>query len=485
MMRGSVDNLVLPDSTDPIGWPETQMMAVTLRAGRRISWERWTVVVAFVFSLVLAAVVGTTLAGAPESAASTPVTVPSTPVGTQLKWLLSITALPLSTSEIDAHFDAAFLAQVSPAQLNAALSTLSEAGSLELLGLSHLGPTSLTALVSFGTTAAYDATLGVDDSGLIDTLLFRPALGAAPTTWAGIDRHLSAIAPGVSFLAARLKSNGTCTAIHSVDPSTPRPLGSMFKLFVLGALANAIRAHTVSWTQEVTVTAAVKVGGSGTLQNEPNGTTLTVAQVALDMISQSDNTGADLLIGLLGRAAVEAQVRKWSAHAALDNPFLTVSELFALHYAHFPAMAAHYLALKPEARAAYLSATVDKVPSSDEITTAAPRDINTIEWFASPDDLCRAFSGVRTLQSEPGLGPLGTILSTNNGGIGLSSTTWPTIWFKGGSESGVLTLGYLARDDRGHVYVVIALTENPARPLSPTATDQLVQVVVGAFGILH
>ena len=468
-------------SGDLVGWPETQLIAVTPRAGRRIRRGRWTVVVAAVVSLVL---VGTTLARSPESAASTPVTVPSSPVGAQLTWLLSITALPLSTSEISGHFDATFLTQISPAQLNAALSTLSETGSLKLLGLSHLGPTSLMALVSFGTTA-YDATLGVDDSGLIDTLLFRPALGAAPTTWTGIDRKLSAIAPGVSFLAARLKPDGTCTAVHSVESSMPRPLGSMFKLFVLGALANAIRAHTVSWTQEVTVTAALNVGGSGTLQNEPDGTSLTVEQVALDMISESDNTGADILIGLLGRSAVEAQVRKWSAHPALDNPFLTVSELFALHYAHFPAMAAHYVALKPKARAAYLSSTVDKVPSSDEIAATAPRDINTVEWFASPDDLCRAFGGLRALQSEPGLGPLGTILSTNNGGIGLSSTTWPTIWFKGGSESGVLTLGYLARDEQGHTYVVIALTENPARSLGPTATDQLVQVVVGAFGILH
>jgi len=478
-----VEYLVVPDITDPIGWPNTQMKVVPLRVGRRITWGRWAVVMTSVFSLVLVAV-GTTLAGAPESAASTLVTVPSTPVGGQLQWLLSINALPLSTSEISGHFDAAFLAQISPAQLNEALSTLSEAGSLQLLGLSHPGPTSLTALVSFGTTA-YNATLGVDDSGLIDTLLFRPALGAAPTTWAGINRQLSAIAPGVGFLAARVNSNGTCTTAHSIDPSTPRPLGSMFKLFVLGALANAIRAHRVSWTQEVTVTAAVKVGGSGTLQNVPDGTTMTVEQVALDMISQSDNTGADLLIGLLGRAAVEAQVRKWSVHSALDYPFLTVRELFTLHYAHFPTMAAHYLALKPKARVAYLSSTVDKVPSSDEIATTAPRDINNVEWFASPDDLCRAFSGLTTLQGEPGLGPLGTILSTNNGGIGLSSTTWPTIWFKGGSESGVLTLGYLARDDQGHDYVVIALTENPARPLGPTATDQLVQVVSGAFGILH
>jgi hypothetical protein len=132
--------------------------------------------------------------------------------------------------------------------------------------------------------------MGVDVSGLIDTLLFRATLGATPSMWAGIDRELSAIAPGVSFLAARLEADGSCTAIHSVDPSGARPLGSMFKLFVLGALANAIRADTVSWTQEVTVTAASKVGGSGSLQNQPDGTRLTVEQVALDMISQSDNT---------------------------------------------------------------------------------------------------------------------------------------------------------------------------------------------------
>jgi len=479
-----VESLVVPDSTDPIGRAETHMMAATLRSGRRRRWRRWSVVVASVLSLGFAAVAETTLAGSPGAAAATPVTVPSTPVGTQLQWLLSITALPLSTSEISGHFDAAFLAQISPTQLNAVLSTLSETGSLTLLGLSHLAPTSLTALVSFGTTA-YDATLGVDGSGLIETLLFRPAIGAAPTTWTGIDRELSAIAPGVSFLAARLNPDGTCTAVHSIDPSTPRPLGSMFKLFVLGALANAIHAHTVSWSQEVTVTAALKVGGSGTLQNTPDGTTLTVQQVALDMISQSDNTGADLLINLLGRAAVEDQVRKWSAHPGLDDPFLTVSELFALHYAHFPALAAHYLALEPTARAAYLSSTVDKVPSSAEIATTAPRDINTVEWFASPDDLCRAFSGLKALQSDPGLSPLGTILSTNNGGIGLSAATWPTIWFKGGSESGVLSLGYLARDDQGHTDVVIALTENPSRPLGSSATDRLVQVVGGAFGILR
>jgi hypothetical protein len=49
------------------------------------------------------------------------VKVPSTPVGEQLDWLLGIgPRLPLSTKEISAHFDSAFLAQVSPAELNQA-----------------------------------------------------------------------------------------------------------------------------------------------------------------------------------------------------------------------------------------------------------------------------------------------------------------------------------------------------------------------------
>jgi hypothetical protein len=162
-----------------------------------------------------------------------------------------------------------------------------------------------------------------------------------------------------------------------------------------------------------------------------------------------------------------------------------VKELFALHLAEFPTLADHYLALDAGQRAAYLTSTVDKVATSDEVSATGPRDINSIEWFASPADLCRAFSGLAALEAEPGLSPIATILSANNGGIGLSTTTWPRIWFKGGSEPGVLTLGYLARDSSGRTYVVIALTENPAHVEGPEATNGLAAVVLGAFGLLR
>ena len=212
----------------------------------------------------------------------------------------------------------------------------------------------------------------------------------------------------------------------------------------------------------MTVTAAIKTGGSGTLQNLRDGTTLTVEQVAVKMISVSDNTGADLLLKLVGRAAVEAQVRAWAANPSLDMPFLTASEMFALKYADYPARANHYLSLNASQRAAYLATTADWVPSSAERAATAPRDINSIEWFASADDLCRAFSGLARLNAEPGLSPLNTILSTNNlGNTRSQQGRLADRLVQGRLRTRRADDGVPGRDSRGPSFVVIALTENP------------------------
>jgi hypothetical protein len=259
----------------------------------------------------------------------------------------------------------------------------------------------------------------------------------------------------------------------------------MFKLYVLGALAEQVRTHRVSWTQSLVLRAQVKSLGSGTLQNDPVGTTLSVDQAATAMISISDNTAADLLISLVGRSAVERQVGLWSSHAELDTPFLTTRELFLLQYADYPTLADHYLRLAPRQRASYLTHTIDPMPLSKVSSATGPHDIATIEWFASPDDICRAFAGLRTLSAEAGLSEVGTILSVNEGGLGLNATTWPTVWFKGGSEPGVLTFGYLARDNRGRTFVVTAMAENPRRPLDGAAILDLQSLIRGSFALLR
>jgi hypothetical protein len=203
------------------------------------------------------------------------------------------------------------------------------------------------------------------------------------------------------------------------------------------------------------------------------------------MIAISDNTAADMLIGLVGRQAVEAQVRQWSANASADEPFLTTREMILLHYFDFPALANRYLATQPTSqRASLLASSVDRLPLNEIQASPEPRDVERIEWFSSPDDICRAFAGLRLLSKNHGLSPLSTILSRNSGGIGLDPSEWPTVWFKGGSEPGVLTLGYLATNRQGKTFAVVAMVSNPNAALSPLSPSELAAVIKGAFGLL-
>jgi beta-lactamase class A len=419
---------------------------------------------------------------------------PDAPVGRQLTWFLRAVAdLPWSQRLIQAHFDSGFLTQISPAEINSVLTQTPAPGGASLIGLlwqdQTRDPVSLRAVAAFGSVML-TVNISVDGAGLISYLLltlYQPP----PATWAQADRDLAGLAPDASLLAARVSPDGVCTPVHQVAASTARPLGSMFKLFVLGALAEQVAAGRVSWDQELTVSDALKSAGNsgaGGLQDAPAGAWVPVEQAAAQMISISDNTAADMLIHLVGRPAVQAQDRQWSAHAGLNVPFLTTREIFLLKYAD-PALADEYLRLAPGQRAAFLASAVDPLPLSQaqlpNADTASPAGIDTLEWFASPDDICRAFAGLQQLAAQPALAPLGPILSANSGGIGFHPAQWPTVWYKGGSEPGVLTMGYLATNSNGQTFVVVAMLSDPATALAASAVLGLLAIVQGALELIR
>ena len=314
-----------------------------------------------------------------------------------------------------------------------------------------------------------------------------PASGTAesPTTWAGVDAAVRSVAPQVRLLVANV-SNGSCQPIHSIDPATAAPLGSMFKLYVLDALGTAVASGTVRWNQLLTVTAQLKSLPSGELQDEPDGTQVSVQDTAAKMISISDNTAANMLISLVGRPAVEAALTTTGmADPALDRPFLTTRELFILKLDQWPALAERYIAADEAGRRELLASTVDRAPLPAVAAAQAwttPRDINTLEWFASADDICRAYTTLAALARQPGLSAIGQVLSINDGGLQLDPAQWKTTWFKGGSEPGVLTLAYLATTQTGQSYVVTVLAENPSQPIDEaTAASVLLSAIKGAF----
>ena len=407
---------------------------------------------------------------------------PDTPVGIQARWLVAATAhLPISDTEVRAHFDASFLAQVSAATLNQVLAGTTE---VSVVSIATSQPDALVMIVSTGGMQL-QVSLAVDAQGLISGLLIGPAPLPMPTTWAGVDAALRSVAPEVHLLVANV-TNGSIQPVHGIDPATAVPLGSIFKLYVLAALGDAVVSGKVTWNQPLTITAQLKSLPSGELQTKPDGTQISVQDVATKMISVSDNTAADMLINLVGRPAVEAALTATGmADTSRDRPFLTTREMFGLKLDQWPMLAKQYIAADEAARRAMLAANVDPAPLPALAEAGAwttPREIDNIEWFASANDISRVFISLAALARQPGLSPIAHVLTLNDGGLRLDPAEWKTTWFKGGSEPGVLTLAYLATTHTGQSYVVVALTENPLKPIDESrAGPAMLSAIKGAF----
>ena len=274
--------------------------------------------------------------------------------------------------------------------------------------------------------------------------------------------------------------------MHSIDPGTAAPIGAAFKLYVLAALGHAVASGTVRWNQPLTVTAQLKSLPAGELQNEPDGTQVSVLDTAAAMTSLSDNTATDMLINLVGRSAVEdALTTTGMANPALDRPLLTTREIFVLKLRQWPALAARYISANEPSRRTLLASTVDRAPLPAVAAAGswiAPRDINSLEYFASASDICRAYASLAALAARPGLAQIGQVLSLNDDSLALDPAQWKTTWFKGGSEPGVLTMAYLATTRTGHSYVVTVLAEDPSQPIDETiAVPVMLSAIKGAF----
>jgi beta-lactamase class A len=415
---------------------------------------------------------------------------PKTPAGIQARWLLAASAnLPIPVAEVRAHFAAGFLEQVSAEEVNAALASagrlLGGSGAVAVGSVDVDQPRQLVLTVARAPNPPrVKVSLAVDGEGLISGLLIQPVAPPMPTSWPAVDAMVRFAAPNVRMLVADV-SDGSCRAVHAIDPATPAPLGSVFKLYVLDALGRAVASGSVAWNDPLTVTSAAKSLPSGELQSLPAGTRVSVEDAAAKMISISDNTAADMLIAHLGRQAVEATLAATGmANPGLDRPFLTTRELFILKLEQWPTLAREYLEANEAGRRAVL-ARIDRmsVPALTAASTwTAPRDIAGIEWFASPDDLCRVYLSLHRLFEQPGLAPLGRVLEINQGGLDLDPARWQSTWFKAGSEVGVLTMTFLATTRTGRRYFAAVLADDPTSPIDEgVAAPAMLSAIKGAL----
>lgn len=424
-------------------------------------------------------------ATASTTPATAPTAFPKSPAGRELSWVVAKmnAGRAVGDAELAQHFSAAFLAQVPPAQLAAALTQVAAAGPFRFAGL--LGPSSSTALVArldgaSGTSLKASITVDSTAPHLIGGLLFQPySPTPKPASWTQVDAGLRALAGHATLLAIEV---GRSTPLHALQADSVGAIGSAFKLYVLGALGSSIARGTASWNEKLAIHAAWKSLPSGDLRKAPNGRRYALRYFAQQMIAVSDNTAADHLIKRLGRPAVEAELAALGMRAPrLDTPFLTTREMFALKLSAPPSLRDAFVAGSTAQRRRLLT-RIDALPISaaDAAAWTDPRDVSTIEWFASPADLARAMIALQAAARRPALAPVRQILAKNPG-LPLDEKTWRYVAYKGGSEPGVLSLAWLLTRRDGRSFVLAIVLNNATTAIDETGA---VTIAEGAVELL-
>jgi len=305
------------------------------------------------------------------------------------------------------------------------------------------------------------------DSGQFTGLFFVPDIGFdTPTsTDAAIERLREF---GTLRLLVADAANGTCVPVVDVDSNEVMALGSAFKLYVLGAVVTAAGEGTISWETPVTIDDALDSLPSGDTQDLEPGTERTVRELAEVMISASDNTATDHLFDLVGRDAVEAVLGPMGNDAVDRNmPFLTTRELFVIKWGP-DGLADRYRDAEESERRALLDGevAVASLPAASTVDPQVPVQVEEVEWFASPQALCRALVWLSADETA-------TEILAVNPGVRDETGQWEQILFKGGSEPGVLAVAWLTSRNDGTVQVTAGSVVNPSAPVGDIEPAQL------------
>jgi len=414
---------------------------------------------ALALALVAVTALATACSAAPADpaaaspAAAEPVVLPGSPVGQQARWLLDTVN---SDDAVPVQETGERLAQVmldaAPAEEIAAVLEQVRAGR-PWTPTAHEEQTaqSVTTITS-ATGGTFDMQVAVDDGGLITGLFFgEPEPDREPaTSWAELEEQAAALDGDVSLTVTRVADGALGERVLEVLPdgvaaTEARPIGSIVKLYVLGALVQAVEEGRIGWDDPLTVTDDVRSLPSGELQDAPTGTVVSVREAAGKMISISDNTATDMVIRAVGRERVEAALADLGHSDPPRNvPLMTTRDLFRIGWQDGGALRAAWA----DGDAAERRALLDGLPGGVlDVPVSAVTDVvwtSGADWFATPDDIARAHVRLAELAATPAGEPVRGILAANPGLR--EPERFDHVAFKGGSSVGTLALAYLVED---------------------------------------
>ena len=406
--------------------------------------------------------------------------LPAGPATNRLQWLLTklVPGATISDQEITDNFDASWLATNTIAQTrtfiesvrtsypNAIVTDVVSVTPVRLtLVIDTPGSPAPSGFLQFG--ARYSGTQRIVQFGVstYGGSVMYPADRTLTMTQAAEKFTTLSTAP--ALLVGRIGANGQCTAIAERLGTTPRATASIFKTWVLAAIARAIRDGAVASADPLPLVASELAQG-GVINSEPLGTLFPVRDLGILMMGISDNTATDLLHQLVGRDTIAPIVQATVAAPNLLLPFLGISEQFHL-FRSFPLVEAQSYVNGDQAfKNQFLQERI--VPLGPNNGSGAYFHIALLtsgSWRASPTDICQAFAWLRRLPQ--GSEAIRTVDAALGAGVAQPDVRarWDRVWYKGGSlASGagfhVLTHAWMLENAGEDPYVVVAMSNSDA-----------------------
>lgn len=428
--------------------------------------------------------------------------LPDSAVANQLQWLLDELAVGETTTlaEVQARFDPGFdfatirdfinntLRPAYPNAIITDLISLTPVASVVIID-GDSGPTTTgflqidaqftgSELITFLQVSNFGGSVQFPDDAVLD--LDQAA-----------DKFMT-LGSSNGLYIGYIDGQQQCQPLLQRNSSAALALGSVFKTWILGAVAEDIADGLLTRADPVPLVAAERAAG-GSINSEPLGTVFSVQEMATLMMGISDNTATDHLHELVGREMVGNMVSQYGV-ADVDRllPFLNISEQFHVFTRFNLSTALSYVNGTEAFQQSFLAS--DIIPQGPSFPINFPffheQLLTSGTWAASAEDICHTLAGLHATDSANSAFAL--VNEAMGAGVAQPNirTAWDRVWFKGGSlDSGatgrhVLTHAWLL-ENSGEFgpFVVIALANNSSGGIDTfdiqSILSRLVQLTAG------
>ena len=301
---------------------------------------------------------------------------------------------------------------------------------------------------------------------LVLAMLSADPVQEQPSVEANAEKRLTGLPGQSAFLFSEITDLGI-QPLYGVRADERLAVGSSFKLYILGTLVADVNAGRRKLTDTMQLQSRLEGPPHSEMAAWPVGLPVTVSTLALKMIWQSDNTATDHLHFLLGREAIERQMRIMGhSQPSVNTPLLSTREMTILRDKKKGLPGRDYRKLDDAARRAFLAKATTENPDykSLDFDTAA---FDVAEWYASAEDMARSLAWIahQTAENFPAQA-LRQVLTVDPK-LNFNRETWTYVGFKGGSEEQILAGNWLLRHKNGKWYTLHLVANNPSGPVDP------------------